>query len=155
MNQVLFVGDTRILEVSMGVDCSCISVMCKAVAGASWSDVSADALVVANAADAILVPVLGRSCIFCAFCCRKNDLCRRRTVCGVGVAVAVCRHFFFVCIYGHIRSICCSLPCVSVGGGSSLVRMPVQDTLLLFVVFVVIFSSLKSASAWGCEQQCR
>lgn len=59
MNQVLFVGDTRILEVSMGVDCSCMSVMCKAVSGADWSEVRADALLVANAADAILVPVLG------------------------------------------------------------------------------------------------
>lgn len=58
MNQVLFVGDTRILEVSMGVDCSCISVMCKAVAGVAWSEVAADARIVANAADTILVPVL-------------------------------------------------------------------------------------------------
>lgn len=56
---MLFVGDTRILEVSMGVDCSCISVMCKAVAGARWSEVQADARIVADTADAILVPVLG------------------------------------------------------------------------------------------------
>lgn len=58
---MLFVGDTRILEVSMGVDCSCISVMCKAVAGAPWSEVQEDARIVAHTADAILVPVLGRS----------------------------------------------------------------------------------------------
>lgn len=43
----------------MGVDCSCISVMCKAVAGAQWSEVQADARIVADTADAILVPVLG------------------------------------------------------------------------------------------------
>lgn len=65
MNQVLFVGDTRILEVSMGVDCSCISVMCKAVAGVPWSEVAADASLVANAADTILVPVLCK----CLVCC--------------------------------------------------------------------------------------
>lgn len=59
---MLFVGDTRILEVSMGVDCSCISVMCKAVAGARWSEVQADARIVADTADAILVPVLGECC---------------------------------------------------------------------------------------------
>lgn len=54
-------GDTRILEVSMGVDCSCISVMCKVVAGVAWEEVQADARIVANTADAILVPVLGES----------------------------------------------------------------------------------------------
>lgn len=59
MNQVLFVGDTRILEVSMSVDCSCIRVMCMAVSGADWADVAAEARLVANTADAILVPVLG------------------------------------------------------------------------------------------------
>lgn len=61
MNQVLFVGDTRILEVCMGVDCSCISVMCKAVAGVPWSEVVAEADMVAEAADAILIPVLCES----------------------------------------------------------------------------------------------
>ena len=54
-------GDTRILEVSMGVDCSCIKVMCKAVAGVPWGEVQADARVVANTADAILIPVLGEA----------------------------------------------------------------------------------------------
>lgn len=67
MNQVLFVGDTRILEVSMGVDCSCISVMCKAVAGVPWSEVAADASLVANAADTILVPVLCEYFLFLLF----------------------------------------------------------------------------------------
>lgn len=60
-------GDTRILEVSMGVDCSCISVMCKAVAGKPWAEIKEDARIVANTADAILVPVLGESA-FLPFC---------------------------------------------------------------------------------------
>ena len=60
VNQVLFVGDTRILEVSMSVDLSCIDVMSKAVSKkVDWAEVAEDARVVANTADAILVPVLG------------------------------------------------------------------------------------------------
>ncbi|CAM9589276.1 unnamed protein product, partial [Scytosiphon promiscuus] len=70
-NQVLFVGDTRILEVSMGVDCSCISVMCKVVAGVPWEEVQADAQIVANTADAILVPVLASPSISRSVCAVK------------------------------------------------------------------------------------
>lgn len=43
----------------MSVDCSCIRVMCMAVSGADWADVATEARLVANTADAILVPVLG------------------------------------------------------------------------------------------------
>ncbi|CBN79174.1 hypothetical protein Esi_0010_0075 [Ectocarpus siliculosus] len=70
-NQVLFVGDTRILEVSMGVDCSCISVMCKAVAGKPWAEIKEDARIVANTADAILVPVLASPSISRSVCAVK------------------------------------------------------------------------------------
>lgn len=51
----------------MGVDCSCISVMCKVVAGAPWAEVAEEALMVANAADAILVPVLGESDLYMSY----------------------------------------------------------------------------------------